>query len=122
MVTDNPDYYEPRTANDVGGPGDTLRPAEATDSDDVRNDDGDQVVEPPEGWQGADKFGVTTPEASEGESLDDKLEAEEPDTVAAEQGGWQEPDVEDVDGTGVHRGQVDDTPEDGESLFPVVDE
>ncbi|WP_448455063.1 hypothetical protein [Mycolicibacterium phlei] len=62
--------------NDSGGVGDTLRPMEATDPDDVRNDDGDETVEPPEGWQGADKVNA---EGEVDESLDDKLAAEEPD-------------------------------------------
>ena len=63
---------------DDGGPGDTLLPSEATDSDEIGNDDGDQVVDPPEHRQGADKYRA----ASEGEPLDDKLAAEEPDTPA----------------------------------------
>lgn len=60
----------------------TLRPSEATDSDEVRNDDGDTVVDPPESWSAADKFGTTAREAQEGESLDDKVAAEEPDVTA----------------------------------------
>jgi hypothetical protein len=28
---------------------------EALDSDDVRNDDGDEVVDPPDGWAAADR-------------------------------------------------------------------
>lgn len=31
------------------GPGDTLSPSESLDSDDVRNNDGDDVVDPPDG-------------------------------------------------------------------------
>lgn len=58
---------------------DVLTPSEATDPDELGTDEGDQVVDPPEDWQGVDKFGMTESEAAEGESLDDKLAAEEPD-------------------------------------------
>jgi len=97
------------------GPGDTLDPSESTDSDEVRNDDGDIVVDPPEGWSEADMFGMTAREEREGESLDQRLAEEEPDVI---------PDVEPPDVTPgrAHRGQIDGTPEDGESLFEVVDE
>ena len=54
---------------------DTLRPAEALDSDEIGNDEGDEVVDPPEQWAGADQIA----EEPEGESLDEKLAAEEPD-------------------------------------------
>ena len=60
---------------------DTLSPSESTDSDEVRNDDGDIVVDPPDDWSEADKFGMTAREAEEGESLDDKVAAEEPDVL-----------------------------------------
>ncbi|OBK22138.1 hypothetical protein A5634_08185 [Mycobacterium asiaticum] len=99
-----------------GGPDETLRPQEATDSDEVRNDDGDTVVDPPDDWSEADKFGMTAREEREGESLDARLAAEEPDVITP--GG--EP-ADDLPGR-VHRGQVDGTPEDGQSLFTVVDE
>ncbi|MCQ4122348.1 hypothetical protein [Rhodococcus tibetensis] len=61
------------------GPGDTLNPAESLDADEVRNNDGDDVVDPPEHWSEADKFGTTPREEREGESLDQKLSEEEPD-------------------------------------------
>ena len=121
MVSDSPD---PTTADD-DAPGDTLPPAEALDPDDVRNDDGDEVVDPPDEWHEADKFGLTASEMREGEPLDDKLAAEEPDfgarppTVPEGAPDFPPPDIErDV---GDHRGQIDDTPEDGDSLFPVVE-
>jgi len=98
-----------------GGPDDTLNPSESTDSDEVRNDDGDIVVDPPEGWSEADKFGMTPREEQEGESLDDRLAEEEPDVL-------DEVEVDDVRPTRVHRGQIDGTPEDGDSLYVVVDE
>jgi hypothetical protein len=70
----NPEFDD--SPNDTGGVDDTLRPMEALDSDEVRNDDGDEVVDPPEGWAAAGKIA----EEPDGESLDDKLAAEEPDT------------------------------------------
>ncbi|AWZ26543.1 hypothetical protein CEJ39_22285 [Rhodococcus pyridinivorans] len=66
------------------GPGDTLSPSEGLDADEVRNDDGDEVVDPPEDWSGADKFGTTQREEQEGESLDQRLAEEEPDVEPAE--------------------------------------
>ncbi|MGA8544692.1 MAG: hypothetical protein WB785_05485 [Mycobacterium sp.] len=90
----------------------TLSPSEATDSDEVRNNDGDVVVDPPDDWSGADKFGVTAREEQEGESLDDRLAAEEPDVLDDQAIDQERP-------SRVHRGQIDGTPEDGESLFNV---
>lgn len=96
------------------GPDDTLNPEESTDSDELRNDDGDTVVDPPEDWSEADKFGMTAREEREGESLDARLAEEQPDV---EPGG-----LEQDEGPGrAHRGQVDGTPEDGDSLYEVVD-
>jgi len=57
---------------------DTLRPAEALDSDEVDNDDGDEPVDPPEDWAAADQIA----EEPDGESLDEKLAAEEPDVYS----------------------------------------
>ncbi|MEE6178973.1 hypothetical protein [Mycobacterium sp. 050134] len=103
-----------------GGPGDTLNASEGTDSDELLNDDGDIVVDPPEGWSEANRFGVTAREEREGESLDARLAEEVPDVS---------PDAEDrVDSLAdnlsgrAHRGQIDGAPEDGESLYEVVDE
>ena len=135
------------------GPGDTLSPSEGLDADEVRNNDGDEVVDPPENWSGADKFGTTQREEQEGESLDQRLAEEEPDVEPAEP--LDEPvaatpedelteDVDevvddattgapedqkladDVDGvivedSRVDRGQVSGAPEDGESIFPIVE-
>jgi hypothetical protein len=98
-----------------GGPGDTLNPSESTDSDEVRNDDGDIVVDPPDDWSGVDRFGMTAREEQEGESLDDRLAAEEPDVLADPSSDQELP-------RHTHRGQVDGTPEDGDSLFNVADE
>jgi hypothetical protein len=105
---------EPMDLPEEGGPGDTLNPSESLDSDEVRNDDGDTVVDPPEDWSEANRFGVSTAEQVEGESLDARLAEEEPDVIA---------DVEpaDVLPGRADRGQISGTPEDGESLFDVVE-
>jgi hypothetical protein len=109
MASDNVD---PSDLPEECGPGDTLNPSEATDSDEVRNDDGDIVVDPPDDWSEADKFGMTPREEQEGESLDDRLAAEEPDVL-------NDQDVDEERPSRAHRGQIDGTPEDGESLFNV---
>jgi hypothetical protein len=116
--------------NDIGGADDLLSPMEGTDSDDVHNADGDEVVDPPDGWTGADKFGMSANEQAEGESLDQRLAEEVPDVTP------DDIDLRDADGVvddtlapsdtpvddpGVHRGQIDGAPEDGDSLFPVVE-
>lgn len=90
---------------------DTLPPSEATDSDELRNDDGDQVVTAPEQWQPG--------HGPAARSLDDKLAAEEPDVAAAAGAG----DDRDDQGAPVHRhrGQIGGAPEDGESFFTVQD-
>ncbi|SEC22154.1 hypothetical protein SAMN04490240_1316 [Rhodococcus pyridinivorans] len=135
------------------GPGDTLSPSEGLDADEVRNDDGDEVVDPPEDWSGADKFGTTQREEQEGESLDQRLAEEEPDVepaepldkpVAATPEDELTEDVDEViddattgppedskladevDGvivqdSRVDRGQISGAPEDGESIFPIVE-
>ena len=126
------DDAEDTTANDVGGADDMLSPMEGTDSDDVHNDDGDEVVDPPDDWSGVTKFGMSAQEHAEGETLDQRLAEEEPDVTEA---GVDPRDADVVpdddlpivgsdvasDDPGVHRGQIDGVPEDGESLFPVVE-
>ena len=100
---------------DIDDPiGDTLGPSESLDSDEVRNDDGDIVVDPPDHWSEADKFGVTAREQREGESLDARLAEEEPDVLE---------DAIPPDGPPgrAHRGQISGTPEDGDSLYNVVE-
>jgi hypothetical protein len=98
----------PADIPEEGGPGDTLNPAESLDSDEVRNDDGDTVVDPPEGWS----------QANEGESLDERLSEEEPDV-------GDDPVDDDVTDDALpdraHRGQISGSPEDGDSLYPVVE-
>ncbi|ORA19049.1 hypothetical protein [Mycobacterium arosiense] len=115
-MSDNPQAdVDPSDFPEEGGPGDTLNPSEGTDSDEVRNDDGDIVVDPPQGWSEADRFGMTAREEREGESLDARLAAEEPDVPDA---------IEPADGgpRRAHRGQIDGAPEDGDSLYDVADE
>jgi hypothetical protein len=126
------DDAEATTANDVGGADDMLSPMEGTDSDDLHNDDGDEVVDPPDDWSGVTKFGMSAQEQAEGETLDQRLAEEEPDVTEA---GVDPRDADVVpdddlpipgsdvatDDPGVHRGQIDGVPEDGESLFPVVE-
>ncbi|MCV7029627.1 hypothetical protein [Mycobacterium sherrisii] len=99
-----------------------LGQAESLDSDEVRNDDGDEVVDPPDRWI----------RAEEDESLDERLAAEIPD----EPGAGQAPDAVDTvdDGAvvmvgddeldridpsthGREAGQIDGTPEDGDSFY-----
>jgi hypothetical protein len=110
---------------DVGGPDDTLSPEESLDSDDVRNDDGDEVVAAPDSWI----------EPHEDESLDERLASEEPDTstdsprsgaaeteegIASAEYGVKEADVVEgviVEDSRVSRGQVAGAPEDGDSFF-----
>jgi hypothetical protein len=95
-----------------------LRPTEALDPDEVRNDDGDEAVDPPEHWAAADHIA----EEPDGETLDEKIAAEEPDTTApAADESVVDVDEVDPDVHGTTEGQVSGTPEDGDSLFPVVE-
>jgi hypothetical protein len=102
-----------------------LDQSESLDSDEVRNDDGDEVVDPPDEWI----------EAEEHESLDEKLAAEisddsrddEPSREAhdSDEGGGltllSNDDLDRIDPEehGRERGQIDGTPEDGESFYNV---
>ncbi len=108
---------------------DTLSPSESLDSDEIRNKDGDAVVDPPDTWI----------EPREDESLDERLAAEEPDIsadgpapdpstledgVSSKEYAVKEADVVDgviVEDSRVSRGQIDGTPEDGDSFFDVED-
>jgi hypothetical protein len=107
-----------------------LEPAEELDSDEVRNDDGDEVVDPPEEWI----------EANENETLDERL-AEEVSDEAGDDGGDEglseahdsdegggltlvsddELDRLDPSVHGRERGKIDGTPEDGDSFYDVVE-
>lgn len=102
-----------------------LDQSESLDSDEVRNDDGDEVVDPPDEWI----------EAEDHESLDEKLAAETPDSSrtggpsgrpnATDEGADPEilsnDDLDRIDPNehGREKGQIDGTPEDGDSFFDV---
>jgi len=107
-----------------------LEPAEELDSDEVRNDDGDEVVDPPEEWI----------EAKDNETLDERLAEEVPDDLGddhgddglseahdSDEGGGlrlvsnDEIDHMDPDAHGRERGQIDGTPEDGDSFYDVIE-
>ena len=101
-------------------------PPRQLDSDEVRNDDGDQVVDPPDEWI----------EVEDHESLDERLSEETPDVSPD---NIDPDDAEDADDEpivltsddeldrldpeqhGRERGQIDGTPEDGDSFFDVVE-
>ncbi|WP_068272382.1 hypothetical protein [Aldersonia kunmingensis] len=100
-----------------------LTPAEQLDSDEVRNDDGDEVVDPPQQWIDAD----------EDETLGERLAAELPDVGPDD---IDPADADTDDGTiqlqsndaidrldptvhGRTEGQIDGTPEDGDSFFDI---
>ena len=102
-----------------------LDQSESLDSDEVRNDDGDEVVDPPDAWIDAD----------DNESLDEKLAAEIPDNPSddrpsreahdSDEGGAldvvSDDELDRIDPTehGREKGQIDGTPEDGESFFNI---
>jgi hypothetical protein len=89
---------------------DMLDQSESLDSDEVRNDDGDEVVDPPDAWI----------EAEEHESLDEKLAAEISDD-ARDQVVSEDNDLDRIDPSvhGRTSGQIDGTPEDGDSFYNV---
>ena len=102
-----------------------LDQSESLDSDEVRNDDGDEVVDPPDHWIDAD----------DNESLDEKLAAEISDDSVddgpsreahdSDEGGAlnavsnYDLDRIDPEQHGREKGQIDGTPEDGESFYNV---
>jgi hypothetical protein len=107
-----------------------LDTTESLDSDEVRNDDGDEVADPPERWI----------EAKDEESLDERLGDEVPDVTAEGEGDDGPSEAHDSDECGgleltsdddldrldpsVHgreRGQIDGTPEDGDSFYDIVE-
>ncbi|OBH53801.1 hypothetical protein [Mycobacterium sp. E2479] len=90
------DYDDP-------GPDNTLGPSESLDSDEVRNDDGDIVVDAPLRW--------ISP--VENLTLDKRLAAEEPELRYTEDPPpWPRR----------HRGQVSGSPNDGASFYTVARE
>lgn len=104
-----------------------LDKSESLDSDQVRNDDGDEVVDPPERWI----------EATEHESLAERLADEVPDVAPddpvsmdshdSDEGGglilMSGDELDRIDPThhGRDHGQIDGTPEDGGSFYDVVE-
>jgi hypothetical protein len=102
-----------------------LGQSESLDSDEVRNNDGDEVVDPPARWI----------EAKAHTSLDEKLAAETSDTPRDDEpsreahdsgeGGAlnvvSDDELDRIDPAqhGREKGQIDGTPEDGESFFDV---
>ena len=83
------------------GPDGTLGPSESLDSDEVRNDDGDIVVDAPLRW--------ISPE--DNLTLDRRLAAAEPELGYAE-GPPPRPRR--------HRGQISGSPNDGPSFYTVA--
>jgi hypothetical protein len=59
-----------------------LEPIDTLDDDDLRADVLDTGIDPGEGYRGATRFGTTAEEERRGESLDQLLAEEEPDTDA----------------------------------------
>jgi hypothetical protein len=123
---DSVDPEFPDSPNDTGGVDDTLRPTEALDADEVRNKDGDEVVDPPDDWAASDHVA----EQPDGESLDEKLAAEEPEPTTAGGSSVDDdtallPDDEvdriDPEKPGRERGQTAGTPEDGDSFYDVIE-
>ena len=107
-----------------------LEPDEQLDSDEIRNDDGDEVVDPPDEWI----------EAKDNETLDERLAEELPDNEGYDQdddapreahdsdagGGLTLVSNYDIDRIDTERhgreyGQIDGAPEDGESFYDVVE-
>jgi hypothetical protein len=107
-----------------------LDTTESLDSDEVRNDDGDAAADPPERWI----------EAKDDETLDERLAEEVPDVSADDSDDDDDSEAHDSDEGGgltlvsddeldridpsVHgreRGQIDGTPEDGDSFFDIVE-
>ncbi|HEY3868506.1 MAG TPA: DUF5709 domain-containing protein [Actinocrinis sp.] len=56
-----------------------LQPGDSLETDDLASDPLDTGVSPPERKPASERFGVTLAEARSGESLDQRLEQEEPD-------------------------------------------
>ena len=106
-----------------------LTPEEALDSDEVRNDDGDEVVDPPEEWIDAkdnETLDERLAEEDAGRLADDDIERRAtPTTRRRRRGSCRSSDDEldhiDPEQHGRERGQIDGTPEDGDSFYDVVE-
>ncbi len=102
-----------------------LEQSESLDSDLVRNDDGDEVADPPEKWIPADDH----------RTLDQRIAEEEPDVApgdidpgdaSARRGAVTTVSDDELDRMTPERhgrdaGQVDGTPEDGDSYYTIVE-
>ena len=106
-----------------------LDASESLDSDEIRNADGDEVADPPERWIEAkddetldERLAEEVPDVSDDGSDDDESEAHDSD-----QGGGltlvsdHELDRLDPSVHGREQGQIDGTPEDGDSFFDIVE-
>ncbi|MGV9803786.1 hypothetical protein ACWDTP_37670 [Mycobacterium sp. NPDC003449] len=93
------------------GPDGTLGPSESLDSDQVRNDDGDIVVDAPLRWI-APRDHLT---------LDNRLAAEESEVGYDERGEVGYGPAR-LPRNGRHRGQISGSPYDGSSFFLVARE
>lgn len=63
-----------------------LSASEQLDQDNMQADPLEGGAEPPEGWSGADRHGMTQAEQAEGEPLDERLRQERPDVGAGDTG------------------------------------
>ncbi|OBJ04542.1 hypothetical protein [Mycobacterium sp. 1465703.0] len=88
---------------DDAGPDQTLGPSESLDSDNVRNDDGDIVVDAPLRWISPDTH----------LTLARRLAAEEPEIGYTEEAPLR---------PRRHRGQISGSPNDGASFYTVARE
>jgi hypothetical protein len=103
-----------------------LEKSEELDSDEVRNDDGDEVVDPPDKWIEADddetldeRLAEETPDVSPDDI--DPRDADDADDESVVLKSDDELDRLDPQQHGRERGQIDGTPEDGDSFFDVVE-
>ncbi|MGZ4588360.1 MAG: hypothetical protein ACXVX9_11230 [Mycobacteriaceae bacterium] len=72
-------------ADDDNDPNDQmLEDSESLDSDELGEGVGDGVADAPEYWAGADRVGTTAREERDGETLDERLAEELPDSGATE--------------------------------------
>jgi hypothetical protein len=104
-----------------------LSQSEELDSDEIRNDDGDEVADPPERWIApkddetlSERLTEEEPDVSEDDEDDDATEAHDSD----EGGGLElesddQLDRLDPEQHGRTLGQIDGTPEDGDSFYSI---
>lgn len=62
-----------------------LDESESLDSDELGENVGDGIAEPPDDWMAADRVGTTAQEERDGETLDQRLAEERPDITPLEQ-------------------------------------